>query len=402
MNVGLRIVVVAKEFPYPPDQGGRADVWRRLLAFHFFGCRLALVCWGNDSVKTKPSVEALEAVGAIANIIEILPRPRNVLRDCVRLFKILGGLPSHAADRLVSGDDMRRVLDRVRSFEPDVVFLDSPYGGVFALEMVNHFKVPMFYRAHNIESRYFWGQAKAASSLRDKLAWWLACLHLERFERKMIDSSEIYFDISAEDLSFWKERGVKNGFWLPPLTESEFASVTAGNQAEKLTRELAFLGNLNTPNNVQGIRWLIEKVMPKVWAERPGTILTIAGSSPTSEIRRFFKADVRLQLVEQVSSALVFWESSMVLVNPVRSGSGVNVKTLDMLMTERPIVSTSQGVAGLVPELKRLCEVADSPDLFARKVIECLKFPEIDVSARISARSLFSRKIIESALQIMR
>jgi hypothetical protein len=93
---------------------------------------------------------------------------------------------------------------------------------------------------------------------------------------------------------------------------------------------------------------------------------------------------------------------SAVLVNPVLTGSGVNVKTLDMLMTHRPIVSTSQGVAGLVPELKALCEVANNAEDFARHLVTQLDNPSLNLKEREAARPLFGPDAIQAMITRMR
>ncbi len=389
MTQALRLVVVAQEFPYPPIHGGRADVWRRLQAFKALGAKVALVCW-YEAGKTDPTDAELQAVHAVVDELVLFPKHGGAMNVALRLGRIALGTPSHAAARVPPGALSGAALTQLKAFNPQAVLLDSPYGGVFARRICELFHLPLFYRSHNIEHQYFLGQARAAVRLRDKLAWHLACLHLYRFERGLQFQAKVCFDISADDLLFWKTQGVNTGYWLPPLPAAALENISAQTANAQVARELAFLGNLHTPNNVRGLQWLVDQVMPLVWRQRPQTGLTIAGSRPNDTVRQLAAAHERVQLVENVADVPLFLAESRVLVNPVLSGSGVNVKTLDMLMTDRPIVCTPQGVAGLPNEIRALCAVSrEAPD-FARAVIENLEQPVIDVGQRQTQRSQFS------------
>jgi hypothetical protein len=398
----LRMLVVAQEFPYPPNHGGRADVWRRLCALKELGCRVALVCWYNDDESRRPKAESIEAVAATVDRLELFAVRRGLVADLRRVARVVVGVPSHVASRILGSDDMRRVEDLVRSFSPQAVFLDSPYGGRAALEVARRFQLPLFYRSHNIEHRYFRGQARAAASLRDRFAWSVACRGLERFERSVLKAARHFFDISADDLEFWKNQGFASGSWLPPLTERRDRGSLESRDGSRRIADCGFLGNLNAPNNVQGLRWLITTVMPLVWRARPGFTLAIGGSAPLPEIVELVASDTRITLYQDVENAQDFLESVAVLVNPVLTGSGVNVKTLDMLATDRPIVSTMQGVAGLPPSLKRLCGVGQTATEVSLLLVQALDCPVVDLPARVAARRLFSKDTVTAMVSVIR
>ena len=400
MSQALRLVVVAQEFPYPPNHGGRADVWRRLRALKALDASLALVCWYEDGSNT-PTESELAAVKAVVDTLVVIPKKGGAGRAMLRLCRIAMGTPSHAAARVLSPSDFQNAVGQLAAFNANAVLLDSPYGGVFASQFSKHLGVPMFYRSHNIEHKYFQGQAAAATGLRDQLAWRLACMHLHRFEKRMQQEAKISFDISADDLRFWQSQGLTNGVWLPPLPEAALDQSQAPTTAVAQARELAFLGNLHAPNNVRGLVWFVEKVMPIVWRARPQTTFTIAGARPGDVVRQLASQHAGLELVENVADVPGFLAASRVLVNPVLTGSGVNVKTLDMLMTERPIVSTPQGVAGLTPEIQALCRVASSPEQFALQVLQTIDDATIDAAQRAACREQFSLEAVAAMLELM-
>jgi len=391
---GLRLLIVAQEFPYPPNHGGRADVWRRMRALQRLGCPLMLVCWCDDY--DQPNAEQLRMVRQVADDVQVVVKRRGWRQDAMRLLRIARGVPSHAAARMADSADDGELMRAVRAFQPQAVFLDSPYGGEFARTV----SARLFYRSHNIEHAYFAGQAAAASSLKNRLAWNLARWHLHAYEHALMSQALITFDISADDIKRWQDEGIGNAHWLPPLPEAVFEAAPVS--ALATGPQLLFLGNLRAPNNVRGVRWLIEDVMPLVWQRLPDARLTIAGSSPLAEVSELIATDARLELRANVADAPGLMAAAGLLLNPVLSGSGVNVKTLDMLMTERPIVSTPQGVAGLPASLQSLCRVAAEPAAFAAQIVDGLASPSIDVAARVGGREQFSLQAVASAIDAMR
>lgn len=398
MTPPLRLLVVAQEFPFPPNHGGRADVWRRLNALKQLDCSVGLVCWVENATTALPKLSEIEAAKQVVDFLQVIPQSRGLGANFMRFLRVLSGLPSHAASRVLPEAIRKDLMLLLREFKPDAILLDSPYGGALALRVAHEFDIPLIYRSHNIEHLYFARQASSATKLKNKIAWKIACIHLESFERKVIKYSSLFFDISIDDLMFWGKQGFIHGHWLPPLPEEALNFTNAAVEKLNFDHQVGFLGNLNAPNNVKGVRWLICEVMPIVWALKQDVVLTIAGSRPSDEILELVKLDSRVKLIKNIPNAPAFLAKTAVLVNPVLSGSGVNVKTLDMLMTERPIVSSPQGVAGLNADIKSLCYVAETPESFAKLIVIQLENPSVNVEARVAARRFFSVESVQTML----
>ena len=88
-----------------------------------------------------------------------------------------------------------------------------------------------------------------------------------------------------------------------------------------------------------------------------------------------------------------------VLVNPVMTGGGMQVKMLDMLMTDRQIVTTTQGTRGLPAEVAALLQEADTAETFAAAVAGALDERAIDLLTRTRVRQQFSVDGLGAALR---
>ena len=169
------------------------------------------------------------------------------------------------------------------------------------------------------------------------------------------------FDISIDDMEYWRSLGVKGARWLPPLPETALAPM----EVPPIPGDIVFSGNLRTPNNLLGLQWLMDEVMPRVWQEAPDARLHVVGSAPDQQMRSRIAAQPKLHASYDVPTVQPFVVGARVLVNPVFIGSGVQLKTLDMLSTDVPIVTRSQALRGLPPELKSMLRVADDAATFA-------------------------------------
>lgn len=392
----MRIAVFAPDTPYPPNRGGRADIWRRILAFRALGHQVMLVHLHEPAGPQAPSEADLAVIDAVVAGRFTFPMRRGRWRT-VRQLALAWHTPWHCATRQPLQREMVALTQQVNDFAPDLLWLDGPWFGRVVLDLLRSRPCRLAYRSHNVEHRYLWQQASAAVALRDRLAWHMACVGLARFERQLMDRADRVFDISMDDMRFWQDRGVQRLHWLPPLPESAVAdacdSVVPG--------EIVFVGNLTTPNNVRGVEFLLHEVLPRVHAKRPNARCAIVGSRPSLDVHRWVAGADAVELRADVEAPMAHLLGASVLVNPVMTGSGVQLKMLDMLMTDRPIVTTTQGTRGLPGELASLVFVADDADSFAQAVCLALEGAAIDLPMRRTARRQFGLEGVAGALRAL-
>ena len=110
---------------------------------------------------------------------------------------------------------------------------------------------------------------------------------------------------------------------------------------------MLFVGELRLPNNVSGVRWLVDEVLPLLLQTRPDLVLSVVGSMPDDALRADLAANESVRTFFDVPSVNPYLFGAQVSFNPVSIGSGVQLKMLDMLMTDAPIVTHSNGAAWL-------------------------------------------------------
>jgi hypothetical protein len=384
--------VVCNEVPYPAVSGGRSDVWQRLVALRRLGVAVHLITWyvRRYGAPTGDDLGILRGVADELNVLPVSLGPRGLAARLIGLLKY----PAHVSSRAPSKRGWAEIGNSVSAFRPDAVWLDGLYGGAVAMNIAAERQLPLFYRSHNIEHRYMRAQAAAAHALQKRLALRLACVRLREFEQSVIRKSVRQFEISLDDLRFWREQGLCNGVWLPPIVcpPDDGAEVKAG------LYDLVFVGSLSSPNNIEGLVWLVDRVLPELRRARGSISVAVAGSRPTRRVRRLCEAMAGVSLIVDPKSPWTVYRSGRVLVNPAQRGSGVQIKTVEMLHTDAPIVCTPVGAQGLPALAKSTVRIADSPAAFVAAIESALARPEIDRVARVAGRKLFSPETVRASV----
>lgn len=386
------LVVVAMETLWPANHGGRVDRWNRWLMMKRLGWRLVFVGWSADS-----SHEAADHRAAMAEIFDdtFYFANRPTVRSLARRLMSLPRHSPHMSARHVSGDARLALVAALRAHHPDAVVMDGLYGSDLGIALADDLEVPLFYRSHNIEHLYMRRQRHAARGWKRKAAMALASLHLERAEQRVMTAADQVFDISVDDIAFWQARGIERLAWLPPLIAAAPATAVPAPWGDR-PYDAVYLGNLNTPNNVEGLAWFVERVLPVLRRERPGITVLIAGSRPSREVEAMAAGDPALTLMPNPDDVAATRALGRVMINPVLQGSGVNLKSVEMLFTDSPVVTTAIGVQGLDVATRDAFVIADTPEVFARGVLDALAAgPRVD-SRRAAVRDRFGIKGAES------
>ena len=392
----MKITIISHEMPYPPNHGGRVDIWRRIQAISQLGVEIQLITWVHQS----PTSEELTAINKYvkqAYFIVYQKNPRAIVRKLIDLCSY----PLEVTSRIVRGQELENLISQVSNFNPDTIFLDGIHGGELAMSLNKKLNLPLVTRSHNIEHLYQKRLLASATGLA-KLKKQLSLNNLENYEKNILNSSAIFYDISADDLGIWQNQGMNNGRYLPPLINFSQKHIgedkTAKSQPD-YPYDIIFLGNLNHDNNVAGIVWFLTQTLPKIQDKFPGVTVLIAGSNPVPKIIQVCKQTPGVDIKINPASADVIYQSGRILINPVLTGSGVSIKSIEMLAAQRPIVSTLQGIAGLPKQLHNYFNLADNANDFAQEVCKLLSTPcdSINITREV-LESLFGLQAIATML----
>lgn len=399
-GTGLKITLICHDMPYPPNHGARVDMWRRIKAIHSCGTEIQLITW----ISALPTPHEILELERYVSKLHLIPFGKITPSSLMQRVNNLRSYPLEITSRIVRGKALEDLLAEVQGFEPSVILVDGLHGGELALRIHERLRTPIVTRSHNVEHLYYKRLLASASGI-GKLRRLLSLSNLEKFERALLQKSSAFYDISIEDLNFWQKQGFTHGRYLPPFVEfSEASDIDSdlGSSDDQVNYDIVFLGNLCSDNNVSGVTWFIMEVLPLVRLKRPNVDVLIAGSNPVKKIEKLCAEQTGVKLRVNPPSAAGVYRSGHVLINPIRLGSGVSIKSLEMLAAGRSIVSIPQGIAGLPEQVKQHFRLAQDAPSFAEQVVEALSEPrEVSVNHKL-LESLFGYNAIEQFLAEVR
>lgn len=394
----MKITLVCQEVPYPAIHGSRIDMWRRIKAFADRGVELQIIFWWFG---TEPTVEEITEIQKYAQKVHSIQIEQTVisrLRRATDLFFY----PLGTSSRRIKGQKFTSLIGEVRDFGPNLIFLDGIHGGAIATSLSQNLDVQIVFRSHNIEHLYVHKLFDSAIGLKEKIKRYLSVFHVEKYEKKILASSAIFYDISADDLKFWESLNFTNGRLLPPIIEfPEHSPVNdlSRNLNPLKCYDIVFLGNLNAENNVEAVIWFLTEVLPLIHQQLPNLTVLIAGFNPVSRIPPLCEKIIGVSLSINPTSASEIYRSGKILINPILTGSGVKIKSVDMLTFGKPIISTSEGVSGLPEVIKQYFKIADTKQAFAAEIIKFLSMNiDVPIVERKLLESHFGPEIIENVI----
>ncbi len=391
----MKITIIAHEMPYPPIHGAPVDIWRRIKAFSELGAKVQLVSWVQDQPKQEQLVEIHKYVQQSCFIL-YKHSPLALLRRMIDLYSY----PREVASRILKGKELKLLLSKVSFFNPDIIFLDGIHGGEIAKALSNQLNRPLVTRKHNIEYLYQQRLYRVSQGVK-KLKKQLSLTNLESYEKTILNQSTRFYDISPEDLNCWKSQGFNHGKHLPPLMDVSLMKQGKNPTATPLhpaIYDIVFLGNLNSANNVAGIQWFLTQVMPLIIAKNPEIKVLIAGSNPLPSVQQLCENTPGVDLKINPPSAAEIYQSGRVLINPSPTGSGVSIKSLEMLTYQKPIVSTPQGLCGLPEQVHPYFQIATDVNSFVTAIMMCLSTDSVPTIDLKLLDSLFGYGVIQDVL----
>jgi glycosyltransferase involved in cell wall biosynthesis len=368
----MRVLLLSQVLPYPPDSGPKVKTYNVLkyLAQHH---EVTLVSFirGDQS-------RDVEQLRHYCRSIHVVPITRGAAADAAAMARsVLSGQPWMMVrdDRV----DMRMLVDRLaRESAFDVAHADQLNMAQYAARVPQARKV---LDAHNaLWLLYKRLAATMKPGMRRALLerdWRL----LKRYEGRVCRSFGGVLAVSAEDKAALLEAMSAT---MPAVSEADRRKIVVipiavdGDEVRPVVRRpdadhILHIGTMYWPPNIDGVKWFIDQVLPRIRAERPDVRFDVVGARPPQELIDLGASDGRINVTGYVENPEPYLQRAGAMIVPLRAGGGMRVKILNAMAQALPIVTTTLGCEGIAVEPGRHVLVADTPDEFARSTLNLLQ-----------------------------
>ena len=142
-----------------------------------------------------------------------------------------------------------------------------------------------------------------------------------------------------------------------------------------------FVGALNRPQNVEAVRYLVDRVWPSVRDRCPEAELRVVGGGMADTFRQELERVPGVSPVGWVDRIEDEYASASIFAAPILSGGGIIVKILDAMAAGIPVVTTVFGNEGIGASPGGEVLVAEGPEAFANNI--CILLRDTEANRRI-------------------
>ena len=143
----------------------------------------------------------------------------------------------------------------------------------------------------------------------------------------------------------------------------------SGRASESDSKNIIFTGQMDYLPNIEAVIYFCKDILPLVKMEVPDVRFYIVGRNPSPAVKKSCPGAVITGEVEDVRPYLT---EAAVFVAPLRISFGVQNKVLQAMAFGIPVVATSQILRAIKAVPGEGILIGDTPEEFARKVIELL------------------------------
>ncbi len=378
----MKLLVIDEEFPYPLNTGKRIRSFHltKGLAQHH---ELTYLAYGE------PDSEAAAYLREHRITPIAVPPPdrrQSGIKFYARLFFNLFSPYPYIVTSHYTEAFQKQVRELVGKERFEVVISEwTPYA-IFLRQLEGCKRVIV---AHNIESS-IWRRYERNESNPLK-RWYISIQRkkVEAFEKscfRWVDGAISVSEAEAEELHAYGlpyrvgvvENGVDLDYFLPTEEESESSS-------------LVFTGSMDWRPNQDAVSYFVKDIFPLIRSEKPEVTVTIVGRKPPKKI-----TDLRqvpgVTVTGTVEDVRPYMAKAAVFIVPLRIGGGSRLKILEAMAMKKAVVSTSIGAEGLNVTPGRDILIGDTPEEFARQVLNCLDSPEVRKRLAEEGRALVRRQ----------
>ena len=198
---------------------------------------------------------------------------------------------------------------------------------------------PYIYVAHNVEYRSAEQSSLSASGRKERYLYSRDARLLAPIEKQLCEGASHVFVLSEDDKATLQLSDASAT--MVPLVLPVDDSIGDDNlEDHQITHDVGLIGTWSWQPNFVGLKWFLDEVVPLLDSN---ITVSVAGNMPPLDANDYRSVN----FVGRVASAEEFVEQSRILALISRSGTGVQLKTIEAFQRCMPCVATKSSIRGI-------------------------------------------------------
>ena len=209
--------------------------------------------------------------------------------------------------------------------------------------------------------------AKVVNFLKFKATIWAEGMTINKFDRVFTRSS-----LDREMLLKTYNYSGKVDVLPHPVSPS---AISYNLEISRDPATLLFIGSMDRDVNVDSVLFINDKVLPLIQDKVQNLKFYIIGDKAPQKIKDLARRNPVIDVTGFVNDLLPYYQRATLVVTPLFIGGGIIVKNVEAMANGIPVITTAIGNEGIGAVHGRDLLVAETPDEFAKAIIELLESP---------------------------
>lgn len=356
----MRILYIATKNPFPPNEGGKIATFGNLKYLGERGHKVSFVFYSNKfdldknelqkfahSIKPVDYDTSNSVLGMLKNLFS--PVPYNISKYHSKIMKDV-------------------VLETLSKNKFDIVLIENLHIGFLVDEIKMNFKIPVVLRQHNLEMKIMKRFFESESNFVVKLFAKIQYLKFLKYEPQTCSKFDKVIMITEKDEEeLLKLNSAIKTTVIPAGFEQNSLKLPIS-QKERFS--LFHIGRLDWPPNIDALKYFISEILPElivkenrirfyVYGGVLPNIISIPDNIKSHIIQKGFVKDLWSEIADKELAVV-----------PLRIGSGMRLKIIELLAAGHNIISTAIGSEGIEVEHKKHLLIANNNNEFIKNIVD--------------------------------
>ena len=402
MHNNLSVLIIAPEYPFPPDDGHKLrnyNLFKNISTGYCFD----LLTFGDETISVNPTNNARQ-LGPCFKNIKIVPADTlklitlkskyQKIKNFFSPYELSFGFPYYSKE-------MSEVVKReISSSKYDLIYFSG-----FSMFLYTNLQINRtVYVVDVIDSLFLYlkNELLKQKDIVSKVKSYQNYIWAKNYEKKHFSKAKEMILISPVDADHVKKNCPNSRVWvIPNGVDTEYFI----NDSKFMTHEntLLFTGVMDYPPNNECIIYFIKDIIPLVRKKFAKISLLVVGKNPSSELQNMAREFPGIRLTGYVNDIRPYFAEAAIYVAPIISGAGLKNKILEAWAMSMPVVASGLSCGGIDARDGYNVAIANTTKAFADKVIELLSDPmlrnKLAQNGRITAERCYSWKSKAESLE---